>query len=519
MGAIGSSEPNVIEALVEALSNDEESAVRGSAANALGAIGSSEPNVIEALVEALSNDEESAVRGSAANALGAIGSSEPNVITALVVALSEDKYDKVRGSAANALGQLSRNSFTTDAALRQIRVSLLSSLNRDSSFAVRASSADALSQSVNFSEDVINAMFTSIIREKEGKKIIRSLWKLYSHPEAQEYIDRNFPNMLNKIYDFKRRRTLAREWLSRLRQSGIYNKFYEENKQLIGDYESHFHQNLVNYFDKANKEYQEMISDQTSNYFQRALFVCVTGNERTAIREALQAKKILIEEKEEHGEFMNTFYWPLDKPAWQIHLFRTMDQRGENAAQLVTKLITQSQYNAVFMIGICMGIRDRIKLHEVLVPRQVFSLAHRRETVAGDKGIPVSFSPPEPSIKRLQSILDTNQKFTFGVHVKQSVCGPWKLEDPDSKRLEEIKNISTEVYGYEMEAEGFFRSVCDRDIDALLVKGVSDFADAPGGSSINSQNKKDNQVAATQNALAVVFAWLEHYINVPPNPR
>ena len=70
-----------------------------------------------------------------------------------------------------------------------------------------------------------------------------------------------------------------------------------------------------------------------------------------------------------------------------------------------------------------------------------------------------------------------------------------------------------------MEAEGFFRSLRDRNVDALLVKGVSDFADAPGGSSSGSQGKKEEQEAATRNALDVVLAWLEHYINVPPHPQ
>jgi nucleoside phosphorylase len=258
------------------------------------------------------------------------------------------------------------------------------------------------------------------------------------------------------------------------------------------------HQNIVPI------ENKEPIADNviTSKRF-RALIVCVTSNERIAIRQAINEKGIELTEEEDQGNFVDYFKWP---SGWDITLCRTLHQRGEAAASFVTDRISKTKYDAVFMVGMCMGIKDRIKSSEVLVPNTVFSLAHRRDTKGGLKCILHPHGPPAKSIRRLQSILDSGPEFTFKVEIKQSACGPWKFEDIDSVYLHEMKNHSTDIYGYEMEAEGFFSAVLDRGFDALLVKGVSDFGDAPGGSSGSSQSKKESQLIATKHALDVVLA-------------
>jgi HEAT repeat protein len=64
---LGQAEPSVVAALIERL-GDEDTDVRGSAAEALGQLGQAEPSVVAALVERL-GDEDANVRGSAALAL------------------------------------------------------------------------------------------------------------------------------------------------------------------------------------------------------------------------------------------------------------------------------------------------------------------------------------------------------------------------------------------------------------------------------------------------------------------
>ena len=73
-----------------------------------------------------------------------------------------------------------------------------------------------------------------------------------------------------------------------------------------------------------------------------------------------------------------------------------------------------------------------------------------------------------------------------------------------------MQAMSTDLVGYEMEAGGFLKAVEGRDIDALIIKGVADVADAPGGSANGSAAKVENQRLATSNALAVALAWFEH---------
>ncbi|NTW63841.1 MAG: HEAT repeat domain-containing protein, partial [Chlorobiaceae bacterium] len=86
--------------LTKALTEDNASDVRGSAANALGSIG--DRTAVPGLTKALTEDNASDVRGSAANALGSIG--DRTAVPGLTKALTEDIDSIVRGSAANALG-------------------------------------------------------------------------------------------------------------------------------------------------------------------------------------------------------------------------------------------------------------------------------------------------------------------------------------------------------------------------------------------------------------------------------
>ena len=103
LGQIGSDEPRIIDALLQALS-DANLLVRRAAAIALGQVGSDKTAIIDALLQALS-DIDWIVRYAAIHALGQNDSDDPRLVDALLQALSDPDSD-VREVGATAFRQI-----------------------------------------------------------------------------------------------------------------------------------------------------------------------------------------------------------------------------------------------------------------------------------------------------------------------------------------------------------------------------------------------------------------------------
>ena len=246
-----------------------------------------------------------------------------------------------------------------------------------------------------------------------------------------------------------------------------------------------------------------------------ALLVTVTANERKAVLAALTEMGVPVEEKFSAELPRHEFSWPSKGHRMRVWLVRTEDQRSASVAAQVTALRTAKSFEAILMVGMAMGIPGRTKPGDVLVPMEVFSVDHRRATADGLKLIPHPYRPDSVASSRIKSVLDQAKSFSFGVHLKQHACGSVKLEDPDSPLLKEITEISPDIYGYEMEAEGLFVALRPHGVEGLLIKGVADFADAPGGTAAGSEAKQSSQVLATVHALRVAFAFLDHLARFP----
>ncbi len=82
--------------LVNALQNDSDSWVRGSAAQVLGSMGADAKAAVPDLVNALQHDSDSWVRLSAAQALGSMGADAKAAVPDLVNALQNDSDSSVR---------------------------------------------------------------------------------------------------------------------------------------------------------------------------------------------------------------------------------------------------------------------------------------------------------------------------------------------------------------------------------------------------------------------------------------
>ena len=137
--------PKVRSALLHALLNDSDSAVRISSLRSLQKNHSAESGVLTAIARALDNDSNARFCERAAWALGKIQSDEPAVLAALVGAL-EHSAPRVRSSAAWALGNIKHND-------KKSHLALVEAL-KDPNLEVRKAAKSALQENLPTNLDV-----------------------------------------------------------------------------------------------------------------------------------------------------------------------------------------------------------------------------------------------------------------------------------------------------------------------------------------------------------------------------
>lgn len=110
--------PEAARALLEVLSDERESDVHATIADALGTLGPYALEAAPALVRLL-DDEHPVVRQSAASALGGLGTRSPLVVPALIHALDDEDHD-VRGAAADGLARAGPAAASAGASLKKL---------------------------------------------------------------------------------------------------------------------------------------------------------------------------------------------------------------------------------------------------------------------------------------------------------------------------------------------------------------------------------------------------------------
>jgi len=161
LGNLGNASVEVVDALLLGLA-DENSSVRRLAADALGNLGNASVEVVNALLRRLADkDEDSLVRQNAAEALGKLGNASVEVVDALLRRLA-DEDSLVRGNAAEALGKLGNASVeVVDALLRRLAD------KKDEDLWVRALAAEALGKLGNASVEVVDALLGRLADKDE----------------------------------------------------------------------------------------------------------------------------------------------------------------------------------------------------------------------------------------------------------------------------------------------------------------------------------------------------------------
>ncbi|HRI71740.1 MAG TPA: protein kinase, partial [Polyangium sp.] len=209
---------------------------------------------------------------------------------------------------------------------------------------------------------------------------------------------------------------------------------------------------------------------------------------------------------------------------------------AETAA--VCNAIAQWQPQAVLLVGIAAGLRDRLRLGRVVLSDRV--IAYEHAAVLDRSGS--SHQQPRPEGSRLPHMMvqqlasyepksarlterflragrrfpsvgsDESDKVATSIQVTRATIASGEKLLRDAQKLEEIRDLHGKIEAFDMESAGMVEA-CDRDhVPWLVIRGISDFGDA----------QKDDrfQDFAARSAAAVLADFLAHGWDLPPaNPH
>lgn len=260
---------------------------------------------------------------------------------------------------------------------------------------------------------------------------------------------------------------------------------------------------------------QSRVSEEQKLFLPKYIIVMVTDTEFKAFREALKEQDIQISAiQNEEG----LYYYPFLLHTTQGELVNcafTRSNKAELQAQAhIYDVISKLNPQLIIMTGVCGGFDERgVKENDVIFATSV--IGYDRERITNDeykRGI-------QPQVYRTSKHLlsfitaaqvDLSEKYDIAIHVEKSLAsGDKLLNDRNSELRQNILNISSDIYGFEMEGIGMLHalwSAAGNQVDATVIKAVSDFGDE------NMQDNKDKrQFNAALGASKVTLELLKHY--------
>ncbi len=183
---------------------------------------------------------------------------------------------------------------------------------------------------------------------------------------------------------------------------------------------------------------------------------------------------------------------------------------NSNAAALATQMIERYSPSVVLLMGIAAGMRDKVRVGEVVLSDRVVAYEQAALVVGKDGVREVQHRPDitrvpqgpkqdalnyQPDTRRLSDIFErirgtfppapSGQEDVWRKHVASSIecrkqvtiaSGEKLLRDPH-KLLEIRREIHGKVEAFEMEAAGFVDACELAGVPWLIIRGISDFGD------------------------------------------
>jgi len=150
----------------------------------------------------------------------------------------------------------------------------------------------------------------------------------------------------------------------------------------------------------------------------------------------------------------------------------------------VPKAVRILRPKAVFCVGFCGGLnKNKVKLGDVVISAKLITYAPSKFTKSGvlDRGVRVPLKPKLATLIKCaghgwEAPLKGSRNLEVNVHRDGVFLTGPEVVDSNTRRDQLIERASDAI-AIEMEGEGLYVAAHDLDVEWVVIKGVSDFAD------------------------------------------
>ncbi|MDX3115185.1 5'-methylthioadenosine/S-adenosylhomocysteine nucleosidase [Streptomyces scabiei] len=196
---------------------------------------------------------------------------------------------------------------------------------------------------------------------------------------------------------------------------------------------------------------------------------------------------------------------PLDGSPWDVAIAE-LGEGAMTAAALTTQIVGWLRPEALLFVGVAGGLKDDMEIGDVVVGTKVYAVHGGKETPQGFRARPQSWPGSHRLVQAARSAL--RQMRDLRVHLKPIACGDVVLADERSGYAEHIREHYNDACAIEMEGSGAAHAAhLNGQLDALVIRGVSDHADAGK----HRADSSGSQRRAAENAARVAAAVLRRH--------
>ncbi|MFF7166434.1 5'-methylthioadenosine/S-adenosylhomocysteine nucleosidase [Streptomyces sp. NPDC008086] len=219
--------------------------------------------------------------------------------------------------------------------------------------------------------------------------------------------------------------------------------------------------------------------------------------EYAAIRAHVEKRQELV-----HPDGTRVERGRLPDSAWHVAIAE-LGMGAERAAALTTQLINWLHPEAVFFIGVAGSLKDDVGIGDVVVGTQVYEIHGGKQTPEGflvrPKALPGSHALEQAARSAVRDMPGVR------AHFMPIATGDVVLADAESEIAAFLRRSYNDAGAIEMEGSGALRAAhLNGQLDALVIRGISDHADAGK----HRADASGSQERAAQQAARVAVAVL-----------
>ncbi|MEU4878254.1 5'-methylthioadenosine/S-adenosylhomocysteine nucleosidase [Streptomyces sp. NPDC021608] len=193
---------------------------------------------------------------------------------------------------------------------------------------------------------------------------------------------------------------------------------------------------------------------------------------------------------------------PLDDSSWDLAIAE-LGEGAVTAAALTTQLVGWLRPEALLFVGVAGGLKDDVGIGDVVVGTKVYAVQGGKQTPQGFLARPQSWHGSHRLVQAARAAARGMRDVP--VHLKPIACGDVVLADERSGYAEHIREHYNDACAIEMEGSGAAHAAhLNGQLDALVVRGVSDHADADKHLADSSGSQRRAAERAARVAAAVL---------------